>query len=60
TEDMENQHLILNRVAELIDDGTLKTTINKAMTPINAANLRAAHAQLESGSTIGKIVLSGW
>ena len=60
TEDMENQHLILNRVAELVDSGTLKTTINKVMAPINAANLRAAHAQLESGSTIGKIVLSGW
>ena len=24
------------------------------------ANLRAAHARLESGRTIGKIVLSGW
>jgi len=28
--------------------------------PINAANLRAAHAKIESGKTIGKIVLAGW
>jgi NADPH2:quinone reductase len=30
------------------------------MTPINAANLRAAHAKIETGRTIGKIVLTGW
>ena len=60
TVDMIAQHHILERVSRLIDHGTLKTTINEVKTPINAANLRAAHAQLESGTTIGKIVLSGW
>lgn len=60
TDDMINQHHILNMAAGLIDEGTLKTTMNQVLSPINAANLRAAHAQLESGSTIGKIVLSGW
>jgi len=60
TEDMAVQHQILTHVAKLINDGTLKTTVNKVMQPINAANLRAAHAQLESGTTIGKVVLSGW
>jgi len=60
TPDMIQQHHILNLVSGLIEEGTLKTTISQAMTPINAANLRKAHAQLESGSTIGKIVLSGW
>jgi NADPH:quinone reductase-like Zn-dependent oxidoreductase len=60
TADMIEQHDILERIAELIDDDVLKTTINEIKSPINAANLRAAHAQLESGSTIGKIVLSGW
>jgi NADPH:quinone reductase len=29
-------------------------------TPINAENLRKAHKKLESGNTIGKIVLSGF
>ena len=60
TDDMIAQHHILERVAKLIDDGVLITTLNQVLTPINAENLRQAHAQLESGSTIGKIVLSGW
>ncbi|MES2180906.1 MAG: zinc-binding alcohol dehydrogenase family protein [Pseudomonadota bacterium] len=60
TADMLEQHHILERITKLIDHGTLKTTVNEIKMPINAANLRAAHAQLESGTTIGKIVLSGW
>lgn len=60
TDDMIEQHHILERISRLIDDGTLKTTVNEIKKPINAANLRVAHAQLESGSTIGKIVISGW
>ena len=60
TDDMLEQHHILDRVAKLVDEGVLKTTLNKVLSPINAANLRRAHAQLESGSTIGKLVLSGW
>ena len=43
-----------------IEEGALKTTLSKVITPINAANLRSVHAKLESGSAIGKIVLSGW
>lgn len=60
TEDMQQQHAILQEVAGLIDAGTLKSTLNQVMRPINAANLRAAHAQLEAGQTIGKLVLAGW
>jgi zinc-binding alcohol dehydrogenase family protein len=60
TPDMIEQHHILERVAKLIDEGKLKTTVNEVLSPINAANLRKAHAQLEAGTTIGKIVLSGW
>ena len=60
TDDMVEQHHILERIATLIDHGTLKTTLNEVKSPINAENLRAAHAQLESGTTIGKIVLTGW
>lgn len=60
TPDMIEQHHILERVARLIDAGTLKTTLNEVISPINADNLRAVHARLESGTAIGKIVLSGW
>lgn len=60
TPDMIEQHNLLNRVAELIDAGTLKTTIGEHFGVINAANLRRAHALLESGKAKGKIVLEGF
>lgn len=58
--DMDEQGKLLNRVADLIDQGYIKTTIGKNMGTINAANLRAAHQQLEAGRSIGKIVLQGF
>ena len=60
TDDMIAQHNILESVAKLIESGALVTTLNQVLKPINAENLRKAHAQLESGNTIGKLVLSGW
>ena len=60
TDDMNRQQEILNRIAELIDQEDLITTVGDTIEPINAANLRLAHQQLEAGRTIGKIVLAGW
>jgi len=60
TPDMIEQHHLLNRVAELIDAGTLETTVGEHFGAINAANLRRAHALLESGKAKGKIVLEGF
>ncbi|MFK2904219.1 zinc-binding alcohol dehydrogenase family protein [Dyella ginsengisoli] len=60
THDMLVQHRILDEVADLVDAGALRGTMREHYGPINAANLRRAHAQLESGSTIGKIVLEGF
>jgi NADPH2:quinone reductase len=60
TPDMHRQHELLNEVASLIEAGGLRSTVKEIVTPINAANLRAAHAKIESGQTIGKIVLAGW
>lgn len=60
TPDMIEQHRLLNRAASLIDAGELQTTHAETLGTITAANLREAHRRLESGSTIGKIVLSGW
>lgn len=60
TADMQEQHVLLNKVAELIDAGTLKTTLGEHFGQINAANLRRAHALLESGTAKGKIVLEGF
>jgi len=60
TADMAEQGRILERVASLIDAGELRGTRTATLAPINAANLREAHRQLESGRTIGKLVLAGW
>ena len=60
TPDMEEQHRLLNEVARMVDDGTVRTTVQENLGPINAANLRRAHAMIESGRTRGKIVLEGF
>ena len=60
TADMIEQHRLLNRVADLVDAGTLKTTLGEHFGTINADNLRRAHALLESGKAKGKIVLEGF
>ena len=60
TEDMIEQHNILNKVSELIDNGTIKTTLGENFGSINAENLRKAHAFLETGKAKGKIVLEGF
>ncbi|MNP82291.1 hypothetical protein D3C76_1808860 [compost metagenome] len=57
---MIEQHNLLNELARLVDDGVLRTTTNETLKPINAANLRKAHAMLETGRTVGKVVLEGF
>jgi len=58
--DMEKQRELLNRVADLIDQGLLMTTVTRNLGKINAENLRAAHQMQEGGMVIGKQVLEGW
>jgi NADPH2:quinone reductase len=60
TPDMIAQHMLLNDVADLIDKGVLRTTLDQTFGTINATNLKRAHALLESGKSRGKIVLEGW
>ncbi|PWK35221.1 zinc-binding alcohol dehydrogenase family protein [Cupriavidus plantarum] len=60
TPDMVAQHKLLNEVARLIDAGRLQTTLGENLGAINAENLRRAHAMLEGGQTIGKLVLQGF
>lgn len=59
-EDMIEQSRLLNRVADLVDQGYIRTTIGKNLGVINAENLKAAHTELESGRSIGKLVLEGF
>lgn len=60
TADMHRQGQILREVAELTDAGRLKCTKTQHFGELSAANLIRAHRQLESHSTVGKIVLDGY
>ncbi|WP_267222110.1 zinc-binding alcohol dehydrogenase family protein [Dyella silvae] len=60
TDDMQAQHQLLNEAADLVDAGVLRSTLRENLGTISAANVRRAHVQLESASTIGKLVLSGF
>jgi zinc-binding alcohol dehydrogenase family protein len=60
TDDMQKQHDLLNDVAALVDQGVLKTTLAEHYGKIDAANLKRAHAMIESHKAKGKIVLEGF
>lgn len=60
TPDMIAQHRLLSDVSALVDDGVIKTTLGQEVGTINAANLRRAHATVESGKAKGKLVLAGF
>ena len=60
TEDMDVQHELLNRAADLLDDGTLVSTVNRHGGTLSVPNLRSAHELQESGTAIGKTVLDGF
>jgi zinc-binding alcohol dehydrogenase family protein len=60
TKDMAKQGHLLSRLAELVDAGRIRTTVGEHFGTINAANLKRAHALLESGQARGKIVLEGF
>ncbi|WP_075291583.1 zinc-binding alcohol dehydrogenase family protein [Pararhizobium arenae] len=60
TPDMDEQGKLLNAVADLIDAGKIRSTVTETLSPINAANLKKAHAVIESGKAKGKMVLEGF
>ena len=57
TDDMARQHDILNHLSELLDDGTLKSTMTTQLDGFTVENLKEAHRIQESGKSIGKNVI---
>lgn len=57
TEDMIEQHHILNKMADLLDNGFIKHTLTQTLNGLTTENFRKAHQMLESGKTIGKVVI---
>jgi len=60
TPDLQRQGELLAEVAQLVDDGRIRTTLGQTFGTIDAANLTRAHAFIESGKAQGKVVLEGF
>lgn len=60
TPDMIEQHNLLSYVADEIDAGRIRTTLDTVLSPINAANMQKAHAMIEEGTAKGKVVIEGF
>lgn len=60
TEDMIEQHQLLNAVSGMVDGGELRSTMTRLMKPLNASTLRSAHEQILTGRMTGKLVLEGF
>ncbi|ALM85998.1 zinc-binding alcohol dehydrogenase family protein [Bordetella sp. N] len=58
TPTITRQHALLRRVSELVDQGVIKHTLTKRIDNINAESLIKAHALVEAGSMIGKVVVA--
>lgn len=60
TPDMAEQGKVLNQITALVDAGKIRSTVTNVAGKIDAANLRAVHAHIETGSSRGKTVLEGF
>jgi len=60
TPDMGEQGRLLSEVADLVDAGRIQTTMQVQLGRIDASHMKQAHSLVESGRTIGKIVLAGF
>ncbi|MBT2555996.1 zinc-binding dehydrogenase [Arthrobacter sp. ISL-5] len=49
TQDMIEQHSLLNRIASMVDAGAIRSTLTQTLNPNNAESFRKAHAIVASG-----------
>ena len=59
TSDMQEQHHLLNAASALFDQTVLRSTITRSYDGFTAQNFRRAHAAVEAGDMIGKLVIGG-
>ena len=57
TADITAQRDLLDRASQMFDAGDLRTTLTRELVGFTAENLRKAHQLVESGRTIGKVVV---
>jgi zinc-binding alcohol dehydrogenase family protein len=57
TADINAQRDLLDRASQMFDAGDLRSTLTSELVGFTAENLRQAHQLVESGRTIGKVVV---
>ncbi len=57
TKDIRRQQDILKQMANLLDEGKIKTTLNQSIHGFSVENFKKAHSLIEGGKTIGKIAI---
>ncbi|WP_373058378.1 zinc-binding alcohol dehydrogenase family protein [Zunongwangia sp. H14] len=57
TQDMQQQHEILERISSLMEEGILESTLNGTFPGLSAATFKEVHKLQESGKSIGKNVI---
>ena len=55
--DLIGQQNLLNTVSTMVDAGLLRSTVTNVIGDFNAAGIREAHREVESGHMIGKVVV---
>lgn len=58
TPDMGEQGRLLETVARLVDDGRIVSTLTSRLDGFTPENLRRAHELVESGHSVGKVVVA--
>jgi hypothetical protein len=58
TPDMAEQGLLLDAGAALVDAGRVVSTLTTRLDGFTAENLRRAHELVESGRSVGKVVVA--
>ena len=58
TRTLSRQHALLRRMAELVDRGDIVHTLTRHIDGLDAASLVQAHALVEAGNMIGKVVVA--
>lgn len=51
------QHNLLNEISSLVDARVIRTALSQQLGRITAADLKRAHAVIETGTSKGKVVL---
>lgn len=59
THDLGHQREILNGIADLMEEGRIRSTLQRSLGPLSASNAAKAHEVLESRTMIGKLTMGG-